>query len=232
MEGADAKVTKLYLVRHGENKANLTKEYSYKKVDYSLTPKGLLQARQTAEYFRDKHIEAIYASPLKRAIETAVIIGQEVGLPVTVLENFREVNVGDLDGQVISKDNFKLYMNTMRDWEAGIAETSFPGGENHLMLVERFRSGLETVIRDNPDKSVIVVGHGGMFLAGLDWLCPEVVTRRRENPDYPNCALSEMDVNDVDGRYVGTLVSWAIHAHLSGEAAELTMAIPADLLES
>lgn len=37
----------IYLVRHGENKANLTKEFSYKKVDYPLTPKGVIQAQQT-----------------------------------------------------------------------------------------------------------------------------------------------------------------------------------------
>ena len=57
----------LYLVRHGENRANLTKQFSYKTVDYPLTPKGVLQAQQTAEFFQDKQIDEIYASPLKRA---------------------------------------------------------------------------------------------------------------------------------------------------------------------
>ena len=41
-------MTHLYLIRHGENLANLTKEFSYLKVDYPLTPKGRLQAEQTA----------------------------------------------------------------------------------------------------------------------------------------------------------------------------------------
>jgi probable phosphoglycerate mutase len=225
-------LTKLYLVRHGENTANITKEFSYKKIDYSLTPRGVIQARQTADYLRDKGIHAIYASPLKRAIETAEIIGQAVGLPVTVMENFREVNVGDLEGQVISKENWKVYLGIMKDWEAGKSESGFPNGENHLMLVERIRAGLEKVIKDNPGRNVVVVGHGGTFLAGLDWLCSDVVNRRRVNADYANCALSEMDIAEADGRYVGTLVSWAIHAHLTGEAAELTLAIPTELLES
>ncbi len=44
---------KIYLVRHGENVANLTKEFSHRKVDHSLTPKGRLQAKQTAAYFKD-----------------------------------------------------------------------------------------------------------------------------------------------------------------------------------
>ena len=37
-------MNRIYLVRHGENTANLTKEFSHRRVDYSLTPKGILQA--------------------------------------------------------------------------------------------------------------------------------------------------------------------------------------------
>ncbi len=47
---------KIYLVRHGENVANLTKEFSHRKVDHSLTPKGRLQAEQIAAYFKDIRI--------------------------------------------------------------------------------------------------------------------------------------------------------------------------------
>ncbi|MCB0162068.1 MAG: histidine phosphatase family protein, partial [Caldilineaceae bacterium] len=81
-----------YLVRHGENPANLTKEFSYRDVDYSLTPKGVLQAQQTAAYFRNVPVDAVVASPLKRTRETAAIIADALGLPVEVMEDFREVN--------------------------------------------------------------------------------------------------------------------------------------------
>ena len=37
-------MNRVYLVRHGENLAHLTKEFSYRKVDYPLTPKGVMQA--------------------------------------------------------------------------------------------------------------------------------------------------------------------------------------------
>ena len=40
---------RVFLIRHGENQANLTKEFSYRLVDYPLNAKGILQARQTAE---------------------------------------------------------------------------------------------------------------------------------------------------------------------------------------
>ncbi len=51
----------------------------------------------TIAYFKDKHIHKVYASPLKRARETAGIIAKEFDLPVTVLEQFREINVGLLE---------------------------------------------------------------------------------------------------------------------------------------
>src|SRR4051812_45611032 len=100
-------MTRLYLVRHGENLANLTKEFSYKLVVHSLTDKGVLQAGQTALYFMGKQIDAIYSSPLKRAAETAQIIAAELGLPITTMENFREVNVGDLERYPPTEENWR-----------------------------------------------------------------------------------------------------------------------------
>jgi len=71
----------LYVVRHGENPANLNREFSYKLIDYSLTEKGVRQAEETASFFREKGIDAIYSSPLKRARETAQIIAAPIGSP-------------------------------------------------------------------------------------------------------------------------------------------------------
>ena len=70
----------LYLIRHGENPANITKEFSHRLVDYSLTPKGVLQAQQTGEYFKNKQIDAIYCSPLKRARTRSTMQAQPVCL--------------------------------------------------------------------------------------------------------------------------------------------------------
>lgn len=89
--------TRLYLVRHGENRANLTKELSQRKVDYPLNAKGRLQAEQTAAYFRDEQVQEIFTSPLKRAAKTAAIIAAPLGLPVKVIESFRELDMGDLE---------------------------------------------------------------------------------------------------------------------------------------
>src|SRR5512142_223625 len=122
-------MNRLYLVRHGENPANLTKEFSYRRVDYGLTPKGSLQAKQTAELFKRQAIHAVYSSPLKRAAETAGIIAGELGLRVEIVEDLREVNVGDLEGQPVTPELWAHHDSIIADWLGGKPETRFPSGE-------------------------------------------------------------------------------------------------------
>jgi broad specificity phosphatase PhoE len=217
---------RLYLVRHGENVANLTKEFSYKHVDYSLTPKGVLQSQQTAAYFTDKHIHEIYASPLKRARETAEIIATAITATVVILEHFREVNVGALERQPVSTQNWALYHRVFDDWFAGKSGTTFPGGESYVVLWERMRAGLQRVLAQKEGRNIIIVGHGGIFSATLKDLCPGIDVewlRRRPNP---NCSVTEIMAGWRDGTVEGELIHWASSTHLYGEAAEVVPEVP------
>ncbi len=215
----------LYLVRHGENLANITKEFSYKKVNYPLTDKGVLQARQTALYFRDKEIDEIYSSPLKRALETAQIIGEATGLPVIVMENFREVNVGSLEDLPPTDENWRLYAETIRNWYNGKPHVPFPQGENLFMLENRLYSGLEEIVRGKADKSIVIVGHGGIFIAAALHLFGNTI-RETIKGIYHNCAISKIEVDYVDGQLRGRLKGWGVCSHISGEAAEMVSPMP------
>lgn len=211
----------IYLVRHGENKANITKEFSYKKVNYPLTPKGVIQAQQTAEYFLDKHIDAIYTSPLKRTRETAQIIGQALGLEPIVKEQFREVNVGSLEGMPPTKENWRLHNTILMSWFAGKPETFFPEGENLLMLRARMLDGLRQVVQEQPDKNVIIVGHGGIFSATIKDICPDFDLNLLRTQEYHNCAVSSFELETLEEQMTGRLKHWASHKHMRNEAAEL-----------
>lgn len=207
----------IYLVRHGENRANITHEFSYKLVDYPLTPRGVLQAEQTAEYFRDKHIDEVYASPLKRAQETGAIIARALDLPLTIMEQFREINVGALEGHP-TEENWDLHNRIVQDWFEGKREISFPNGENYYQLLARLRDGLLTVTTGKSGKHIVIVGHGGIFTRTLHDLCPgldmtEVLTRANYN-----CAITQIELTTTNGQVRGTLKTWASIAHLHGEA--------------
>lgn len=213
-------MNQLYFVRHGENRANLTKEFSYRKIDYSLTPKGIIQAEQTAEHFRDKNIEAIYASPLKRARETAEIIAGALQLEVIVLEELREVNVGDLDGRAPTMELWSFHNQVFTDWFSGQTDRSFPGGEDHRALVLRTRAAIMQMVAGREGERLIAVSHGGIFLAALPDICasPDAESLRRRESE--NCAITRLAVEQTDGGFAAEILDWARTDHLSGEAAE------------
>lgn len=216
----------LYLVRHGENTANLTKEFSHRLIDYSLTPKGVLQAQQTGEFFKDKPIDAIYCSPLKRAIETAEIIGQAIGLRPVVIEHFREVNVGMLERLGGSAETWATHDSTVRAWFSGQPDLTFPEGENYHMLLARMRSGVEEALQGVDGKHIVVVGHGGIFTFTLKDICREIDLATLIAQPNHNCSITEIEMRQVDQGFEGVLKSWASYAHLSGEAAALVPGHP------
>lgn len=218
-------MNRIYLVRHGENLANITLEFSHRKVDYPLTPKGVLQAQQTAEFFRGKNIHEIYASPLIRARQTAEIIAEAVNLPVTVVEHFREVNVGDLEGQKPTAALWNLHNRIIDDWRDGKPESCFPGGEDYHTMFGRMKSGLAKVLADEAGvksgRNIIIAGHGGLFTFALRDLCLDFDHELLKTPMH-NCAITELTARMEDGKIEARLVSLANTDHLSGEAADFT----------
>jgi broad specificity phosphatase PhoE len=220
---------RLYLVRHGENLANITLEFSHRKVDYSLNKKGVLQAQQTADYFLDKDIHEIYSSPLKRALETARIIGGRLGLQVTTLDNFMEIDAGDLEDRPPTPENWFLYMNILKDWYTGKPETAFPGGEDYFALRQRARQGFRQVVEGKSGRNIVIVGHGGIFSTSLLDLCRNFSPTDLRDTEYANCAISEIELALQDGELQGELVRWGYCAHLSGAAAEQSSLVPESL---
>ncbi len=214
----------IYLVRHGENPANLTKEFSHRHVDYDLNNKGRLQAEQTAAVFVGRAIAAVYSSPLLRAVQTAEIIAGALGVPIHVIEAFREVNVGSLEGQPPTRELWDQHNAVFLDWLGGRPETTFPDGEDHHRLIARMQAGLRQVLTLTPDQPSVIVGHGGIFTATLAAYCAEIDLMAIVRAPNHNCSITEIELEQRDDQVVGQLRRWADCDHLSGEAARLTNA--------
>jgi broad specificity phosphatase PhoE len=224
-------MNRLYWVRHGENPANITKVFSSKLLDLSLTPKGVLQAEQTAEYFKHNHVDAIYSSPMKRAIETAELIAASQHLEISVVEDFIEVDVGELDGRHMSGEIFSTHQKVLDDWFSGRTETRFPGGENYLELWYRMRKGFEKVIGDHDDRNIIVVAHGGGFKYILKELCPDIHLKMIREINIHNCSISEILVRIENGQLIGEMISLGSTDHLHGFAAEVIPGLPDNTMQ-
>jgi broad specificity phosphatase PhoE len=218
--------TRLYLVRHGENRANLTKEFSSRKVDYPLTAKGQLQAQQTAEFFAAKTIAAVYTSPLKRARETAEIIAARLGLPARVEESYREVDVGEMEGRPPNAADWAVHDQIIWGWLNGNPDRAFPGGDNYWTLWNRFCQGIVQAACGHASQDVVIVSHGGIISTSLPRLCPGVTPDWVWEQANPNCSVTEIQVDANGGQPVGKLIAWASCTHLSGEAAEFVSAYP------
>lgn len=208
----------LYVVRHGENPANINREFSYKLIDYSLTLKGARQAEETATFFAAHGIDAIYSSPLKRAYETAEAIARPLGLPITIVEEFRENNVGDLESQPVTEENWALHDRIIADWYVGRHDVSFPGGESFIGLVDRIKAGLTQVLEEAGDaapKRIVIVAHGGILSGLARGIAHEpdlaaVAARRVEN-----CSVSEFSARLGDNGLEVHLRDWAACEHLT-----------------
>ncbi|HUX39096.1 MAG TPA: histidine phosphatase family protein [Rectinemataceae bacterium] len=218
----------VFLVRHGENRANITKELSHRHVDYPLTEKGRLQAEQTARHFAALKVDEVYSSPLKRALETAEAIAGGRGDRVRVLEEFREVNVGSLELAPDLDGSWRLYKEIVLGWLAGARERSFPDGENMVDLVERFRRGIAKVLAGKTDRNIVIVGHGGIFTFCVPEICDVGDRRRFFATESSNCAIGELGISMEDGEIRGKLRRWADVGHLHGEAADFVSAMPRD----
>ncbi len=210
----------LFLVRHGENFANVKRLFSHRLVDYPLNEKGILQAQQTAHYFIERRIDEIYASPLKRAQQTAEIIAERLGLAVVIMENFREINPGLLEAQPPSEANWAMHDRIVRRWQDGDHDACFPDGEDYHRLWSRMRTGVEQVIAGKHGKRIIIVGHAGIFKFTLKSLCPAAEVHQLHRTRTPNASISEIVVEVRDGQLYGHLIRWGYSDHLYGLAAK------------
>jgi len=227
---------RLYLVRHGENPANISKVFSSRIIDQSLTAKGVLQAQQTAAFFEGLDtgndgwvIRSVYSSPLKRACETASIIAERLDLEVCLMEAFREIGVGRLEETPATKADWSFHQQVMDDWFDEISDSGFPDGENYNDLWNRMKTALLTITQERSDQSILIVGHGGIMSATLKDLCPEVDVNWLRETRWDNCAITEIDLRREGDELFGKLVKWNEHGHLSGVAAELVPGVPTEL---
>jgi probable phosphoglycerate mutase len=212
-------VTRLYLVRHGQSVANVTWEFSYKRVDPPLTALGVQQAEATAEHLRTFQIDAIYCSPMVRAVQTAEIFKAALGVDFETVEELREVNVGDLEDLVPTQEAWAIHTQIHHDWAAGKLDAAFPGGEDYHSLAGRALGAFARIVAERPAQSSVVVAHGAIFTAAVDALCPDVRMAEIMTLPNSNCGITAVDIQ-ADVRADGTTLTgavvdgWARRAHL------------------
>ena len=141
-----------WFLRHGETDWN-TQNLSQGAVDIPLNETGLAQARSASLLLRNRGIKAIISSPLSRAKVTADIAAAELGLPVHIEDELREVAFGVQEGKPMAE--------WFQPWVDGLLTPE--GAESFPALTKRAVAAVNRCITRPP--VVLVVAHGALFRA-------------------------------------------------------------------
>ena len=158
---------KLLLTRHGETEWNLIRRYQGQS-DVPLNQTGIRQAEQLAKRLSTEKIDAIYASDLCRAVDTArmIINMQELAPAFQKDPRWRELSFGKWEG--LNHEEIQAqWHNEAAKWYTDQVNSSPPGGETLLQLAERVQSALSELKNKHKDERVLVVSHSGAIQALL-----------------------------------------------------------------
>ncbi len=150
-------MTTLVLIRHGQTDWNLRGCWQG-QADPPLNERGREQALRVAEYQSQFGFAALYSSDLRRAMETAQIIGAAVGLGVIPEPRLREINVGLWQG-MLSADIQAQYPDEFRRWHESPLIAQPPEGEDIPALAVRVLGAINEIITRYPKRRVGVVAH-------------------------------------------------------------------------
>jgi broad specificity phosphatase PhoE len=158
---------RLYLIRHGQSGGNVARqEGRLSEFDPPLTPVGEEQARRLGERMATYGVDAIYASPLQRAYNTAGAIAKTTGHEIHVIDDLQEINeplrgtgtdpVAPLpDG--LNHNDIKARFEQDPTWD------NLPGSEPSGDFRRRIVGAIDQIIAGNPGKKVAIACHGGVI---------------------------------------------------------------------
>jgi broad specificity phosphatase PhoE len=171
----------LAATRHTRTQWNDERRYSGQANPY-LDEVGKNQAKQLAEYLRQKNFYYIYTSDLTRCTQMAEIIGNELKIPVIKDDRLREVHVGTMTGLVkgVAEAQFPKEQHRTRNPSFDFSDI---GGESVQDVLSRFESFFEMIsCRHRPiinwGPKILIVSHGTalrrwFWHVGAKWEMPQ-----------------------------------------------------------
>ncbi len=145
------------LIRHGRTEFNAGKRFCGGRSDPPLDERGREQVAALRERFAGE-VERIYASPQRRALETAAVLGE-----ATIVEELRELDQGALEGREIVA-TLQEHAEFFAAWRRDPTEICVPGGSESMgALAARVARGMDRILADHEaaprGRTVAVVGH-------------------------------------------------------------------------
>ncbi len=191
--------TRIYIVRHGATE--LTAEDCFAgSTDVPLSDEGRDQIAELAERLRFDRLDALYASPMIRTLETARIIAAPHGLEPRPEPAFREIDYGRWEGR--SRNEVEAEHAVEYDaWQEDPLTAAPQGGESGIQVLARALPVLRRIVQDHRRRSVLLVSHKGTIRLLISSLLGFDARGYRDRLDQSPGALNILDfTSDVRPR--------------------------------
>ena len=208
----DAHLTRVVAIRHGETVWNAGMRMQG-QLDTALSERGRWQARRVAEALAGEGIEAIFASDLARAFDTAQALATPRGLPITTDAGLRERSFGVFQGFTYAEIDARWPAEAAR-WRRHDPDFGPEQGETLHEFSARAVAACTRIAASQAGRSIAIVTHGGV----LD--CLYRAASRIELGAPRSWELGNATINRLLYTPRGfTLVGWSDTAHLDDEAS-------------
>lgn len=179
---------KIFIIRHGQTTGDIEDRFGG-NYDDNLTEEGKIQAVKLADKLVNLGIEKIFASPLKRAQQTAGIISNKIDAPIVTIENIRERNhYGVLTGMVKAeaKDKYPEIVELVKD-----KFQTVEGGEGYEDFGKRVKEAFAK-ITNSDHQALAIISHGG----AIRYIFREILNKGEIDVD--DCGFAELKI--VNGK--------------------------------
>lgn len=149
-------MAEIILVRHGETEWNVVEIYRG-RADVALDETGIKQAELLGKYLGDLKLDAIYSSPLRRALDTANIVARYQSVGAQVSDGLIDFDYGEWQG-LPDKEVKKLYLALHSEWHINPHLVKMPGGEGLDDVRERALAVVNEVVSKYKG-SVALISH-------------------------------------------------------------------------
>lgn len=185
--------TTLVLIRHGETDWNVEGRYQG-QADPPLNARGIAQAHQLAAALRDVGLDVLYASPLRRALQTAEVVAETLHIPLHVEPRLMEIHQGDWQGRLRAEIAAR-YPELFQRWQTEPWEVTPPGGEHLRQVQERVYAAVDEILARHPGQRIGLVTHRipiALIKVRYQGLAPDAV----RTLELPNTYWEEIEVGD------------------------------------
>ena len=213
-DGPDAQFTRLIAVRHGETAWNVDTRVQG-QLDIGLNEVGRLQSARLAQALVDERLDALYASDLGRARDTALAVAAVTGLPLQLDAALRERAFGRFEGMTYAEIE-QCFPDESRRWRQRDPDFAPEGGGEALAAFQaRAVAAVAVIARRHRGRHIAVITHGGV-LDALYRAAARVALDAPRTWHLGNAGINRL----LHGEAGFTLVGWADTGHLQGISLE------------